>query len=299
MFKRILVAVDLSPASLDALREAHARATANGGALAVCHVLPQLYSMSALFPQDNQEGMLGIADLESQVRGAVDEAVRAVVGTDAVEIFVEQGVDYAEIIRCAETWSADLVVVGSQGHTSLADLMLGGVAERVVHYAHSPVLVVRPARNTACVLVATDLSDPSLPALAAGVAEASRLRARLVVANVLDLSQSAWGAALTTPFGATSVLAPVEIQREMRDALTATLQQALEQLGANGEAVVLEGSPATAIVRHAEEISASLLVIGTHGRTGLARIALGSVADQLLRTAECSVLAVRLARKSS
>jgi nucleotide-binding universal stress UspA family protein len=134
-----------------------------------------------------------------------------------------------------------------------------------------------------------------MPAVAAGVEEASRLRARLVVANVLDLSQSAWGAALTTPFGATPVVPPAEIQRDMRDALTTTLRQVLDQLGAAGEAVVLEGSPATAIVRYAEEISASLLVIGTHGRTGLTRIALGSVADRILRTAECSVLAVRLA----
>jgi nucleotide-binding universal stress UspA family protein len=266
----------------------------------VCHVLPNLYNLHTLFPQDNQAGMLGMAELERRMRGTLEEAVRSIVGEAEVALFVEQGVDYAEIIRRAQAWSADLLVVGSQGHTGLPRLFLGSVAERVVQYAHCPVLVVRPGPERAidaqhCVLVATDLSDPSLPAVAAGVAEASRLGARLVVAHSLDLSESSWRAALGNLFGATPVVPPEEVQRDMRDALRTTLKQALDQLGATGEVTVLDGSPATAIVRYATELQAGLLVIGTHGRTGLARVALGSVADRIMRTADCSVLAVRLA----
>jgi nucleotide-binding universal stress UspA family protein len=301
MSKRILVAVDLSAASLDALREAHARAVASGAALAVCHVLPHLYNIHTLFPQDNQAGMLGLAELEQRVRNSLEENVRAIVGSSEVAMFVDQGVDYAEIVRRSEAWSADLVVVGSRGGSDLPHLLLGSVAERVVRYAHCPVLVVRPGREHAidaqhCVLVATDLSDPSMPAVAAGVAEASRLGARLVVAHSLDLSESAWRAALGNLFGATAVVPSEEVQRDMREALRITLRQSLDQLGATGEVVVLDGSPALSVVRQATEIKAGLLVIGTHGRTGLARVALGSVADQIIRSADCSVLAVRLAK---
>jgi nucleotide-binding universal stress UspA family protein len=300
MHQRILVAVDLSEASLEALREAHVRAAATGAALAVCHVLPNLYNIHTLFPQDNQASMLGLAELEQRMRTALDDKVRSVVGSGEVTVFVEQGVDYAEIIRRAEAWSADLLVVGSQGHTGLPRLLLGSVAERVVRYASCPVLVVRPGPERAidgqhCVLVATDLSDPSLPAVAAGVEEARRLGARLVVAHSLDLSESVWGAAVGNLFGSTPVVPSEEVQRSVRDAMRTTLRQALDQLGATGEVAVLDGSPASAVVRYATELNAGLLVIGTHGRTGLARVALGSVADRIVRTADCSVLTVRLA----
>lgn len=296
MSKRILAAIDLSPGSLDALREAQSRAASIGGVLAVCHVLSQTYDIHALFPQENQAWMLRQAEREADARDAFQECVRSTVGVEGVETFVEQGVDYAEIVRRAEAWSAGLVVVGSRGRTGLPQLVLGSVAERVVRYAHCPVLVVRPPSERQCVLVATDLSDPSLPAVAAGVAEARRLGCRLVVSHALDLSEPAWAAALGGLFGTTTVLPPREVQRDVHDALGATLRQAIEQLGATGDVQVLDGPPATAVVRFAEQVGASLLVIGTHGRTGLARIALGSVADRIIRTADCSVLAVRLAR---
>jgi nucleotide-binding universal stress UspA family protein len=61
-----------------------------------------------------------------------------------------------------------------------------------------------------------------------------------------------------------------------------------------GEARVLDGAPAATIVATAEELGAELIVVGTHGHTGLARLALGSVAESVLRNATCSVLAVRL-----
>jgi len=292
MTRRILAATDFSDPSLQALREAHTRAASTGAKLAVCHVMARHNDWHTLFPREDQVGDL---ELEARVRGELERFASSVTGTAEVELFVEQGSDYAEIIRRAEAWSADLVVVGSQGRSSLPRLVLGSVAERVVRYAHCPVLVVRPSSHGQCVLVATDLSDPSLPAVTAGVAEASRLGQRLVVVHALDLSESAWRAAVGNLLGATSLVPPLEVQRDMREALTTMLQQSIERLGATGEVVVLDGTPAEAVVRYAEEVSAGLLVIGTHGRTGLARVALGSVADRILRSAECSVLAVRLA----
>jgi len=54
-----------------------------------------------------------------------------------------------------------------------------------------------------------------------------------------------------------------------------------------------EGDPATVILEVAEETGAGLIVMGTHGRTGLGRLVMGSVAEQVLRTAPCPVLTVR------
>jgi len=58
--------------------------------------------------------------------------------------------------------------------------------------------------------------------------------------------------------------------------------------------VLVEGDPATEIVRHAREVNADLIVMGTHGRTGLDRLLMGSVAEKVMRDAQCSVLVVKL-----
>jgi nucleotide-binding universal stress UspA family protein len=58
--------------------------------------------------------------------------------------------------------------------------------------------------------------------------------------------------------------------------------------------VLIEGDPATEIVRHAEESATDLIVMGTHGRSGLERLLMGSVAEKVMREAPCSVLVVKL-----
>ncbi|HEV3203601.1 MAG TPA: universal stress protein, partial [Gemmataceae bacterium] len=60
--------------------------------------------------------------------------------------------------------------------------------------------------------------------------------------------------------------------------------------------VILEGDPATEIVLHAKEAGIDLIVMGTHGRTGLERFLIGSVAEKVMRDAPCSVLVVKLPR---
>ena len=62
--------------------------------------------------------------------------------------------------------------------------------------------------------------------------------------------------------------------------------------------VFLEGDPATEIVRFGKDATVDLIVMGTHGRTGLDRLLLGSVAEQVLREASCSVLIVKLPKGS-
>ena len=85
------------------------------------------------------------------------------------------------------------------------------------------------------------------------------------------------------------------VDGRIREAVSGELRRALEVCGATGDTHVGEGAAAAAVGRCADELEAELLVIGTHGRTGLARLALGSVADRVMRAATCPVIAVRLA----
>jgi nucleotide-binding universal stress UspA family protein len=72
------------------------------------------------------------------------------------------------------------------------------------------------------------------------------------------------------------------------------LQDSLDQYGVSGQAIVVPGRAAEAIVTWAESAGAQLVVVGTHGRSGLARMALGSTASAVIDHAPCSVLVVRL-----
>jgi nucleotide-binding universal stress UspA family protein len=137
---RVLAATDLSRSADAALRLAAALA-GPGGVLAVVHVLPALQPVSMLFPQRHAQDSLDVAQLTVRVTDAVRERVARISGCDA-EIFVEEGAAYAAIVKRADAWMADVIVVGSHGHSGL-ERLVGGVAERVVRYARCRVLVVR------------------------------------------------------------------------------------------------------------------------------------------------------------
>lgn len=289
---RILVATDFSEPSDEALRQSAAYVADLGAKLHVCHVIPVLYGADPLFPQSQTYAQIASMDLESKARAAVEQRLRAVLGPNDAEIHIEQGSEYAAVVRCAEHVQATMIIVGTHGRKSLARLVLGSVAEQVVRYAHCPVLVARPEKKKGVVLATTDFSDPSLPALRAAGAEAARRKANLVLMHAIDFPS----AALTTlaPFGSVPVLPSAESQDDAKKLVTEALEDALKRLGLLGEVRVVVGPPAASIVESAEALGAELLVVATRGRTGLSRVALGSVAERVLRAATCPVLAVRL-----
>ncbi len=292
---RILAATDLSEASDEALRHACAAAKASGAKLAICHVMPYTLGLHPLFPQQNQASVLQMAEFEAKVQDLVGERLATIEGApEDAEIFVEQGTEYAGIIHRAEAWKADRIVVGSHGRTGLKRTLLGSVAEQVVRYAHCPVYVARPHTKHGVVMVATDLSNPSLPAVAAGADEAKQRGAKLLLVHAIDFSAATLTAAAANPLGVIPVLPPPEVQKQLGDATETMLREALQRFGATGEVKVLTGPPPAAIVKYADEVGAELVVVATRGRTGLSRIALGSVAARVIRMAASSVLAVRL-----
>jgi len=162
-----------------------------------------------------------------------------------------------------------------------------------VRHAHGSVLVARETSAPGVVVAATDLSEASLPVVEAAARAAERRNARLVVVTAVDWSYAAWGSIAGAPFGATPVVPPPEVQEQMRSAMRETMQRELERVKATGETEVIDGSPASAVTEYAEKLGAELIVVGTHGRTGFSRLALGSVAEHVVRSAGCPVLVVR------
>jgi nucleotide-binding universal stress UspA family protein len=131
-----------------------------------------------------------------------------------------------------------------------------------------------------CVLVATDLSPDADIALQYAITLGVEIQAHVVLIHVRDTAEwNPWAYAAGT-------------ESVTREILEHKLQQVVHA-GLSGEVILAHGVPWQEIIDCGEAHQASLIVMGTHGRTGLRRFLLGSVAEKVLRHASCSVLVTR------
>jgi universal stress protein A len=140
------------------------------------------------------------------------------------------------------------------------------------------------------VMVASDFSPTSRAAFAHAVDLAKANRARLLVMHALTLVPPMPGGEYMPPQAWDRIEAAS--RAEARDQIEALVAKA-KRAGVRAVGLVMAGSPYEVIVRAARSKRADVLVLGTHGRTGLPRFFLGSVAARVLATAPCPVLTVR------
>lgn len=196
----------------------------------------------------------------------------------------------AGICDYAREHGIDLVVVATQGRTGLARVLMGSCATRLVRHAHCDVLVVRGDAaewSVRHIVAPTDLSDNASTAIAAAGQIHDAFGGTLSLLHVLDET-------VPVPSSETFGLADVST---LADQLKEDLEAIRTNLFAGDDRVsshVLVGeTPAPGICRWAEEHDAQLIVVATHGRTGLAAMLIGSVAEQVVQQASCPVLTVR------
>lgn len=196
----------------------------------------------------------------------------------------------------------DLLVVGTHGRGAVARLFLGSVAERVARHAPCSVLLARPQNEGGSldrIVVGLDGSDNAARAL-------DWLTRRLPLP---PLSEICLVRAITPPaflgyndgmlVPAYSETLALALQQEADDArtdLARTANELKSEEAAAGRTIVAEALPgdaASVLLDAAHDHNADLLVVGSHGRSGLERFLLGSVSEKALRHAGCSVLIVR------
>ncbi|MBI3940860.1 MAG: universal stress protein [Acidobacteria bacterium] len=141
--------------------------------------------------------------------------------------------------------------------------------------------------NVNNIVMATDFSEASLIALETALSLALESKATLHLLHVVELPATGDPEAV----GEVEALAG-RLCDEGKQRLEALIPENKEQ-DLTIETAVLRGSPASQIARFAKRIEADLLVVGTHGRRGWARVVMGSTAEQLLRHAPCQVLVVK------
>jgi len=141
-----------------------------------------------------------------------------------------------------------------------------------------------------CIVVALDFSELSAHALDTAIDLARTSGGELHLVHAFDVRIP-----FVTPY---EVAVPDSLITAARDAAARKLEKALQRVaaaGLTGKSHLEEVPASSAIARVAEEVAADLIVMGTHGNTGLKHILLGSVAERTLRMAPCSVLTVKAA----
>lgn len=140
------------------------------------------------------------------------------------------------------------------------------------------------------ILHATDFSKASRPALAKAIALARQNRAPLLIAHALAPLVVPVGDGFVSP--GTYDAIDRGAREHARKQLVALVQR-VKEAGARATALLLDGAPHEQVPRAARRNRVDLIVIGTHGRTGLSKVLLGSVAERVIRFATCPVLTVR------
>jgi len=139
------------------------------------------------------------------------------------------------------------------------------------------------------ILFPTDFSEHSKYARCYAISLAKEFDAKLTIVHVLEEPVYPID---VTPFG----FSPIEFARELRGQVEKQMAQVMEEIKDDAlkvESLIVEGKPFVQIITVARERGVDLIVIGTHGRTGLSHVLLGSVTEKVVRKSPCPVLTVR------
>jgi len=293
--RRILVPTDFSPCAEQALAHAAFLARGYDAAIDLVHVIPVApgYPLAGVRAEDAEDATA----IERRLREMADDEGLADVDVRTHVTRGEEGVG-AAVLDAASNVDADLLVLGTHGRRGMRRLFLGSEAEEVIRGADRPVLAVRqqePSVEPSAVhrlLVPIDLSEHSTRALAHAVELARRYDAHLHLLHVVQPLPD-----YELPGIYQSSLPP---RTDVTDALTDSAHDELtgltEQIDLPAGRVhsdVQHGDPASGIVDTAAEDDVDLIVLASHGRTGLERFLMGSVAEKTIRTAPCPVFIVK------
>jgi len=286
--KRILVATDFSPHADRALAHALELAKLFGAEL-------ELFTSAYVPPQALAAMSLGMAPgLVDDARRETTQRIESLAGTlRARGVRATSSTSSEEpsgaICTRAQQISADLVALGTRGHTGLAHVVFGSVAERVAQLAKCAVLTAHaesPGPSAyRCVLVPTDFSPDSDAALAWARGLVARTGGKIVLLHAYDLPQIA----LTG-----SALAAATVEKALADSSRQRMAELRETLrDVDVETHVSAARPDPAIFDTAERVHADAIAMGTRGRTGLSHVFLGSTAERVIRRARMPVITVK------
>src|SRR5205809_1891580 len=294
--RNVLVAIDFSAPSLEAIEVALPLIKHFGADLHLVHVFEPDYPASSMAAIP-----LVVPELEvgQRVRRRLEDVAKDYsVPLRRDDMHAMKGRPFEEICRLAQKIDIDLIVIATRGNTGLKHLVLGSTAERVVRYSPCPVLIVRGSDSKQKsgqqlamfrkILVPVDFSDCSMKGLGYAKALAREFKAKLILLHSIALEY----------YVASDEYARYDLPR-LLDQIDKAAQQQMRDLvqyrNWNGIAVetsIQIGHAGKQICTEASDRKADLIALSTHGRTGFKHVLLGSTAEYVVRHASCPVLVV-------
>jgi nucleotide-binding universal stress UspA family protein len=280
-YRKILVATDGSESSLHALKESLKLATNEKSWITVLSVIP---------PYRGDLELVGVGNVLTSIRKPCDDALeeaKRIAEAEGVLIrpTCEDGEAFERIVDLAEAENCDLIVMGRRGLHRLERALVGSVTARVIGYSQKDVLIVPKGSSVGWtkILFTTDGSKYSRAAAEKAIDFARSYGGELKILSVVDVPSEFYGEA---PQIVDDLIAMAHrYTEEARDRAAAS--------GVRTETFVREGEAYEAIIRTAREQQVNTIVMGSHGRTGLRRLLMGSVAEKVIGHAPCPVLIVK------
>jgi len=278
-YKKLLVAIDGSPSSMHALEESFK--LSKEGTLGV--------SVAPPFTVDLRVGAEG--EIKKLLTEPCETALTKAAGMAEVagaEVFgiCAMGQPHERIVDLSESEGCDLIVMGAKGMLSLDKTLMGDTTAKVIGYSVKDVLVVpeNTPLNLNRILLSTDGSEYSRRATARAMDFAESYGTELYVISIVEISPEIYS------------IAPQVVEKKVAETekyLAGIKKQASSRGITFKEFVRDSAEPYNVIDELAQKEQAGLIVMGSHGRTGLTRILMGSTAERVIAHAPCPVLVVK------
>lgn len=280
-YRKILVAIDGSQTSLHALEESFKLAQNEGSWITAVSVIPAY---------TGDLDLVAVGNIMAAMRKPCDEAlVKAKELADKhralIKTVCEEGEPHERIIDLAQAENCDLIVMGRRGLRRLERVLVGSVTARVIGYSPIDVLVIPRDTNVDFkkVLFATDGSKYSKSAEKKAIDFAKSYGGEIAVISVVDVPSE---------FYAESPKTIEELVNKAKGYVEDVKREAQSE-GVKAETIVREGEAYQVITDLAKKLDAGIIVMGSHGRTGLKRLLMGSVTEKVIGHTPCPVLVAK------
>jgi len=296
----VLLPTDFSHYALYAMRYAIAIARKYGGRVCFAHVLdPALFSIGSghgyWLTKSDVDTLT--ASMNEQAEKRLKHLVQMVkdAGVDA-DYHIVRGRPWVEIVKLADVLTCDMIVIATHGRTGFDHVAFGSVAERVVRHSPVPVLCIKHPEhefvndgdlsiNIRQVLFPSDFSEYAERTLPYAASICKEFGARLVLFNTSEVP-----VVLPEFMPDTATTVSADMEDHAREALE-NMRDQLE--GIEVDVKVKTGVAYREICLAVDEMDVDLIVLPTHGKSGIVHLLFGSVAEKVVRLSSCPVLAIR------
>jgi nucleotide-binding universal stress UspA family protein len=280
-YRKILVAVDGSESSLHALRESLKLAKDEKCRVTVVSVMPRYEGdLGATWVNNVKESIMHPCKI------AISDAKKiAEEQSVLIETVCEEGEIYERITDLADAENCDLIVMGRKGRSQIEKALIGSATARVIGHTQRDVLVVPEVSTIGWekILLATDGLKYSETAIDRAMEFAKSYGSELKIISVVDVNEE---------FFARAPEAVEGLLNRARGLVDSVKKKATSE-GIKAEGLVREGEAYKSIVNVSKEEKADAIIMGSHGRTGLRRLLMGSVTEKVIGYSACPVLVVK------